>query len=182
MSHGSIENAKTKKKITESLFILLKKKNFSEITVTDIVNTAGVARASYYRNFSSKESIIEEYMNTLRQEIIPDVEFTDDSNIFDYERIINSFERSLTYSLKNKSYILTLYKNGFGSLIQQILNRYIEEFAGDMPNNSIQKYKLYFISGAMFNVLIQWLENGAIESPLEIATACADFLNGQIIK
>lgn len=181
MSHGSIENAKVKRKITESLFMLLKKKKFSEITVTDIVSTAGVARASYYRNFDCKEAIIEEYMDMIHHEIIPESELTDDFDIFSYERIITGFERSLTYFLKNKSYILILYKNGFGSLIQEILNRYIEDVAGDMPCDSIERYKLYFIAGAVFNVLVQWLENGAVESPLEIATACADFLSGKIV-
>ena len=50
-----------------------------------------------------------------------------------------------------------------------------------MPQNSIEHYKLYFISGAVFNVLIQWLQNGAIESPREIAKACVRFLSGGII-
>ena len=140
MSRGSIENARVKKEITESLFALLEKKNFSEITVTDIIRGAGVARASYYRNFESKESIIEEYMNSIREEIMRDVHYADDIDIYNADNVLNGFERSLSYFLKNKSYILSIYNNGFGSLIQRIFNRYIEEFAGNMPQNSIEHY------------------------------------------
>lgn len=181
MSRGATENARVKKSVTEALFVLLKKKNFSEITVTDIINEAGVARASYYRNFESKEAIIEQYMDSLHEEVISSNEYSNVKDVFKYENIIAGFERSLTSFLKNKSYIISLYQNGFGSLIQDILNIYIEDSVGDMPVHSIEWYKLYFIAGAVFNVLIKWLENGAVESPIEIARACADFLKGDII-
>jgi Transcriptional regulator len=181
MSHGSIENAKTRKRITEALFTLMKKKLFSEITVTDIIKEANVARATYYRNYETKEAVIEDYMDMIKEELLPDTE-TSKEIIFAYDNAINGFEKVLTYFLMNKSYILVLYENGFGSMIQEIINRYMEEIAGDMPNTSTDKYRLYFIAGAAFNILIKWLKGGAMESPHEIAKACADFLNEQLLK
>ena len=58
MSKSSMDNQRVKNQIIEGLFSLLRKKAFSEITVTDIVKEAKVARASYYRNFQNKEEII----------------------------------------------------------------------------------------------------------------------------
>jgi hypothetical protein len=63
----------------------------------------------------------------------------------------------------------------------EILNCYIEEVAGDMARSSIERYKPYFVTGAAFNILIKWLEDGAVESPLEMAKACARFLRGDIV-
>ena len=51
-------NVEAKNKIVQALFTLLKKKRFSEITVTDLIKEAKVARATYYRNFECKEDII----------------------------------------------------------------------------------------------------------------------------
>jgi len=67
------------------------------------------------------------------------------------------------------------------SLIQQTFNQYIMEFAGNMPVNSVERYKLYFISGAVTNVLIEWLHEGAKEPPREISTLCINYFTGGIL-
>ena len=76
---------------------------------------------------------------------------------------------------------MTLYHNGFGNLIQQIFNRYTMEFAGNMSAHSVERYKLYFISGAVTNVLIAWLNDGAKESPKEITNLCVNYFKGGIL-
>ena len=181
MSKASMDNQRVKKQITEALFSLLRKHSFSEITVTDIVEEANVARASYYRNFQNKEKIIEAAMDSLRDELMADISYDDDEHIFDQENARAGFEKALTCCLVKKSDLLTLYYNGFGSLIQQTFNRYIMEFAGNMSANSIERYKLYFISGAVTNVLIEWLDEGAKEPPREIAALCVSYFTGGIL-
>lgn len=181
MSKASMDNLRVKNQITESLFTLLRQKPFSEITVTDIVKEAKVARASYYRNFENKEQIIEAAMDRLRDELMNDIKYDDDEQIFNKGNAKAGFEKALTYCLVRKADLLALYHNGFGSLIQQTFNRYIMEFAGNMPTSSLDRYKLYFISGAVTNVLIEWLNEGAKEPPKEIATLCTDYFSGGIL-
>jgi AcrR family transcriptional regulator len=184
MENNTIANERVRTSIIEALFSLLTQKKFSEITVTDLINNANVARASYYRNFDSKEAIIEEYMDTTYNKLIISNlnEDYEANEIFDYTNMVEGFRRSLTYFLANKSYIIALYDNGFSSLIQETLNRYIEELVGDMSKNSIERFQLYFISGAVFNILIQWLKSGAIESPLEIAKMSANYLINGVVQ
>ena len=181
MSKASMDNQRVKNQITEGLFSLLRKKSFSEITVTDIVKESNVARASYYRNFENKEQIIETAMDNLRDELMKDIEYDDDEHIFNQENVKIGFQKALTYCLIRKADLLALYHNGFGSLIQQTFNRYIMEFAGNMPATSIERYKLYFISGAVTNVLIEWLNEGAKEPPKEIAELCVNYFKGGIL-
>lgn len=181
MSKASIDNQRVKSQITEGLFSLLRKKSFSEITVTDIVKEANVARASYYRNFQNKEEIIEAAMDSLRDELMADIQYDDDEHIFIQGNARAGFEKALTCCLVRKADLLTLYHNGFGSLIQQTFNRYIMEFAGNMPVNSTERYKLFFIAGAVTNVLIEWLDGGAKEPPREIAALCVTCFSGGIL-
>ncbi len=181
MSKASMDNQRVKNQITEGLFSLLRKKTFSEITVTDIVKEAKVARASYYRNFQNKEEIIETAMDNLRDDLMKDIQYDDDEHIFNKENARVGFEKALTFCLVKKADLLALYHNGFGSMIQKTFNRYIMEFAGNMPANSIERYKLYFIAGAVTNVLIEWLDDGAKEPPREIATLCVDYFTGGIL-
>lgn len=181
MSKASVGGRRVKKRITEALFSLLGRKAFSEITVTDIVQEAQVARASYYRNFESKEQVVEAAMDDLRDELLGDVHYDDDEQIFDRENARAGFEKALAVCLVRKADLLALYRNGFGSLIQQTFNRYITEFAGGVSADSSERYKLYFISGAVTNVLIEWLSEGAKEPPREIAALCVEYFTGGIL-
>lgn len=181
MSKASINNKRVKKQITEGLFSLFSKKPFSEITITDIVNESKVARASYYRNFQNKEEIIEVYMDDLRDDLMKDIEYEEEDKIFNSENARFGFEKALTYCLIRKADLLALYNNGFGTMIQETFNRYIIEFAGNMSSNSIERYKLYFISGAVSNVLIEWLNAGAKEPARDIAAICVKYFEGGVL-
>ena len=181
MSRASMENMRVRRQITGALFSLLRRKKFSEITVTDLVTEADVARASYYRNYESKEAIIEDAMDQIRDELMKEIDYYDDEHIFDRENARAGFTNALTTCLVRKADLLALYNNGFGSMIQKTFNRYILEFAGNMSAASIERYKLYFIAGAVTNVLIEWLREGAMEAPKEIADICVKYMEGGLL-
>ena len=65
-----IENMRVKKSIQTALFSLMKKKKFSEIRVADIISMSGVAKASYYRNFSSIEDVIYFYIDQIIKNLL----------------------------------------------------------------------------------------------------------------
>lgn len=142
---------RVKKKIEEALFTLLSQKHFSEITITDLVTEASVARVSYYRNFGSKEAIIESYMLRQRREIAHKIDFTEEiTDLFIKEKLITSLE----HYLKQKYYILMLCDRGFDYLILAEMNQFAEMILGDMPISSPERYKIYFLSGAIFTMTI----------------------------
>lgn len=182
MYRGTMENKRVKREIIEALFTLLKKKGFSEITVSDIIKEAGVARSTYYRNFKTIEEIIELYIESLHDELRSVTPYADSNSIYLKENLITAFNHSFNCGLKNKSYLLALYHNGFGSMIQDIFNKYGEEMMGGMSYRSIDRYLLYFMTGAILNVLIQWLEDGAKESPLEISKTVVAMLMENVIE
>lgn len=57
-----------KKSITEAFLRLLKQKSISRITVSEIIKDAGVARASFYRNYSSKGNVIPTLISDILEE------------------------------------------------------------------------------------------------------------------
>ena len=161
-----IEQKRVRRSIEEALFALLKDQRFSEITVTDIVREANVARASYYRNFDSKEAIIKSYMAHQRQDVADKIDFSETfSDFFIQEKLIASLE----HYLKQKYYILLLCDNGFDSLILDDMNKFAELFIDNNPHSPFKNYKIQFLTGGIFNMTIQWLKNGAIESPRELS-------------
>ena len=51
-----------KEYMAESLLWLLQRKAFADISISEITDKAGVNRATYYRNFTSKEEIVRFYL------------------------------------------------------------------------------------------------------------------------
>ena len=56
--------------IADALFILLRTKSIESITVREITELANVSRITYYRNFTSKENVIEFKLDKLMTEWI----------------------------------------------------------------------------------------------------------------
>ncbi len=48
--------------ITDALLLLMRKKDYKDISITEICEKAGVTRMSFYRNFESKEDILKKWI------------------------------------------------------------------------------------------------------------------------
>ena len=73
------------------------------------------------------------------------------------------------YYLEHREEILLLCSNGFYELIQDNTDQFLINAIGDMPSNSIDRYNIFLLSGAICHVQIEWLKNKAPESPEEFA-------------
>lgn len=60
---------RTKKTFRAALLILLKKKHFENITVTDIVKQAEYNRGTFYNHFEQKEDLLNEMINMMLQDM-----------------------------------------------------------------------------------------------------------------
>ena len=167
-------NKKVKLKIARALIKLMDEKPFSDISVTEIVETAQVARASYYRNFNSKEEVLIKITDDIMEEYNQKaIQYSNDPLC--YESILLIFRYFKTY----KKFILSVYKAGLAYLYLDMFDRNFEERAGDMPYNDIRRYRVYYFSGALYNVFIKWLESGMKERPEDIANLLISTINAE---
>ena len=170
MDKRMVENKKVKDAIANAYFALLKQKKSEDIAVTEITSKAKVSRMAYYRNFSSKLEIIEYYLReTMWQELSESL--AGDIEFWTLEYGVAFFQNMKKY----RDIILLLDDCGYANMILKEFNLRNEELAGDMPANSIERYDLYFASGASFNASLKWLRGGCKETPLEIAKAFLSF-------
>lgn len=73
-------NMRVKSGITVALLNLMHRKNFSDITASELVREAGVARAFFYRNYDSKEDVL----LTLIEDVLEQFRGTIDGDGTDY--------------------------------------------------------------------------------------------------
>lgn len=163
MDRRKEENLRVKVSITKALLELMDEKSISLISISEIITKAGVARASFYRNYATKENVI----ITLITDILEQYRCTlscEEDNFYTYENVLKSFEFFGRY----EKYILDLHRFGYGSILLEMMNQFHEEVAGNMPCSSIERYKLYIYIGSLYNTMMVWLQGGRKESIAEI--------------
>lgn len=159
-----------KERIVKAIISLSSRKNWDEITITDIINESKVARATFYRNFNNIDELIEYGIEQFR------INYWENApkqyKTFLCEKML---EYTFYFFKKNKDLILSFSQFGKSNAILDIITEGMLLSFGDMPANSILKYKLYFYSGALYNTMINWIKNGAKETAKEMAKAFLEF-------
>ena len=151
-------NLRVKQNITDALFSLMQEKPLGEITVSEIIKNAGVARASFYRNYKSKEEVITIFINDILERFRNGRDFAS----IDYMSR-SHVKKVFIYFKKYKSYFMDLYNANLISIALEELNNFQAAIAGSMPADSADRYAIYFYMGAMFNMALEWVKAGAKE-------------------
>lgn len=159
-----IANQEAIQKIGSALTSLMNEMPFSDITVSQIINKAGVARATYYRNFATKEEVLIKMVDHIMEEYHQKSKELN-AKSFSYDSILLIFQ----YFKQYKSVILPVFHSGLAYIYLDLFDQELEDKIGHMKYNDIERYRVYFYSGALYNVFLKWIENNMEESCEEMA-------------
>ena len=154
--------------ITNSLFELMKVKPYNDISITEITDKAKVNRVSFYRNFTSKEDIIDKWIKSTTQKFLSksDINYQKDSTLDYFTKLFTHLEKYKTEAmLIYKANLFNLLKNEFNN---NLINLHKKEYSN---------YKSYFLAGGIFNVYYFWLINGCKETPHQVAEKLVDLMS-----
>lgn len=150
--------------IYEAYLHLLEEKQSDNISITEITERAGVSRVSYYRNYSSKLDIINDYLK----------DYVESYNIKNnVSQNVDDFNQHLYHILdickENKRLFKILFKLGIqlnttNAIIEKTFYYVEKRFKSKLTNPN--KYNLCFYAGAIIFVLNEWLSNDCKE-PIE---------------
>lgn len=142
---------------TEALFELMKRKPLADITVSDLVKKSGASRASFYRNYISKEGILDEYLDEMIGNIMQRHPLTEENmreGVLAIFRDILSHREKLTI-MKRAGQLERIDRAVYKSTVNQIKQL-------NVHNN---KYQPYFFAGASAALIKAWIEFNFEESP-----------------
>lgn len=162
-----------KDKLLTALISFSGEKDWSKVTVTELIKKSGVARASFYRNFKSIEEIIDygiEQMTSCYNK--GKLYLAEDFH--SKELMLYKFRFYKQYA----SLVLAFHHANTSVTLLDVITDCEIDALGDMPVNSISKYELYYYSGAFYNMMIYWLENGIKETPEAMADEFLYIVNG----
>lgn len=168
------KKSSVKKRMADAFVDMLSQKSYADITVTDIVNTAQVARVSFYRNFNSISDVVDyitdELANEFIDKILP-VLISNDENkwrefLFDF---INN-------ALNNRGKIEAINLQNTTVLFSH-LNTKMQMYVNVNSNKTISdKYTSYVKACLINNVVKKWIDDGMVETPEEIINYLMSFI------
>lgn len=157
------ESKTTRQLIKEAFIYLMTKKPYLEITVSDVVKQAGVARASFYRNYGSVNDVLNDIMNRITSEIWGNMLTVISGN---NEREWREFLFSLFYRLPKEDFTLLAQSYENAGVFLSRINASIQELSQKLPSDTInEKYTPYGRMGFIMNVIKRWVDCGMVNSP-----------------
>ena len=146
--------------IAEALFLLMKHQSFTDITIGDISEKAGVNRCTYYRHFKSKEDILSWFLDRMMGEYIAQI----DSEADRRQHYGSMFRFFTGYQTE----LLLIWNSGLSALLLNTLHRYLKPFVLD-KGTVLEEYTVAYHVGGVLNHLLLWFSRGMCDTPEEMA-------------
>lgn len=171
-------NEYTKHYIVEALGILLENKSFADITVKEIVEKAGVGRATFYRNFQDKEAVLTYKLKEIAKNFDKEINKKPESKeVFYYV-----LAKMLCCLNKNKNLMKNMFKSNVEYLYFDFLNSSMK-YVFKEKTSILNKYVHLGYSGALYNISRAWIIDDCKGDIIEIIDALfMVFTGGQEIE
>lgn len=166
--------------IESALLSLMREKDFQEITVTEIVKRADVARRTFYRLYSRKEDVLHCCFRRLGEEYLKSCSAL---KKYDIEQIAEEF---FGFWYLHREFLMLLHRcqleDMFFSEIRQISDCIVRERIGEniMEKDVNVLYFVCYSTGGFLMLLHQWIAEGMREQPekyaRKISTALLKFI------
>ena len=156
--------------LIKSLLELMNEKNYADITVTEIAEHALLSRRTFYRLFSTKEQVLEQYFLEICDEYIA---FLQKDKLYMLEQIVEAF---FIFWEKNIDFLLLLQRNHMFYYLLEELNEMLPAIHDIVRGNQNlydseleKKIALLASAGALWNILAEWIQTEDRPSPKEIS-------------
>lgn len=171
---GKTEGYSVKREIKDAVMELMAEKRYMDITVTDIVTRAGVARASFYRNFNSINDVIDAISDELSEEMLEDISPV--LPCYD-ERALREFLFNHFYRIARRQKQMKKIRFENISVIFTRTEDRVQQSASLFSGDTIQdKYFAVGKMGLINSVTKKWVDTGMQETPEEMIDFLMSFI------
>lgn len=166
---GNRKALRSQKKISRALIDLMAEMPYSEITISKLTEHAGLSHRTFYRNYTSKEDIINEYYHLIWEEYTGALKKEKDMSLRNVALVFfNTMQKHQDLLiLFNQNNLLNLFLNQVSHLMIEDYSKR-SAYAHQMDSKNLT-YITLFVSGAFFQMAKAWFDSGQKESPEELA-------------
>ncbi|MDX1757068.1 MAG: TetR/AcrR family transcriptional regulator [Marinobacter sp.] len=153
----------TKQGIRQALLELLAQRPFAEIQVKDLVAQAGIARATFYLHFKSRDELLLDYIDEMFEGFFAEIEEAlAHADLLDEgaaERMFATFSGEKAFSrVLTQDSVQAILQSRFRSYLARIVGRVVRENRGFNLSPEQLAYLIEFWAGGSFLLLKTWVE------------------------
>lgn len=153
-------NAYAIEHITDAILKLLRDKSIGNISISELCDFAGIGRATFYRNFESKEDILRAYINKIFKE------WTDEADKKE-SRPLNELIYLLFAHFENhKDFYLLLNERQLIYLLKDVI---IGLCGPKSEHSKKEAYARAYVAYTLYGWIEVWFQRGMQETAEEIA-------------
>lgn len=161
---------RSRKMIRESFLELLKEKDISKITVTDIVNKADLNRSTFYAHYMDVRAITEEMENEVIDKMIEILKKFEFKNFFNNPTPL-LLEVSRFLESNQDTYKILLKVNDAETFLKKLKNEFAKYMMLDtdipeyLKDSKMVNLRISYFSGGIINMYQDWF-NGNLDCSL----------------
>lgn len=153
----------SKESLEIALLALLERKSLPQITISELVLKAGVSRNAFYRNYHSKEAIIEGRLNTILRRIFHGLKHFDLST-----EPRQAWVYLLTEAKKEEQLLRIIFNHQLHVLLTKRVIKRLRAYH-KWKKQRTNHYSHLFWSHAIISVLSSWIKDGMTVSIEDMA-------------
>lgn len=173
----------SQKWLVAALLDLMKEKPYGKISIKEIAEKADLDRSTFYRNFKSKEDVLNLYLNELAEMYVNRLVKAGEIDM----RKVSKIFLELMY--EHIDFISALKKNELSGFLLDAFNKYlphIHKLTQDKFPHTISEehleFALAFNAGGMWNILMKWIDEDFVHSYTDIVKAFYEISNFNFVK
>ncbi|MCH3921942.1 TetR/AcrR family transcriptional regulator [Limosilactobacillus sp.] len=150
----------TQADFTEALYRLLKKEKLAKINIAQLCTTAGYARRTFYRHYSSVADLLLQEVDRQTLALMAQLK-----NANDFEAVVQCF---FTYWAQHTALLTILRQNDSFHLLINSWTHHLEDSELSQSDVKDNLYAQFFGVGGMFQMLYLWSWRDFQETPAQM--------------
>lgn len=173
---------RTKKALRDALFSLLEEKTINQISVTELTTLADVNRATFYFYYTDLLDMLQQIQNETYQ-LLEEVLCNPTASISTVEGFAEYAENLFNFCKEHETLVKFIVKNDTNNQVykqvQSLMLNNIPNTKETFEKENPARYSTNFILNAMVGVMIEWMNEGMLIPPRDMAEFCAQtYLSG----
>ncbi|WP_244912679.1 TetR/AcrR family transcriptional regulator [Paenibacillus pasadenensis] len=162
--------ARSKTALKQALLRLLEGKEFESVTITEIVQTSGYNRGTFYKHYDNKEALLEDILNDLIEGLLEAFRYPyEQTEVFRVHqlppgsvKIFDHFmEHAPTYGILTRSQVMPALREKMFRALRDISSRELVPELDGIDAELLADYSIHGLLGILFH----WIESGFARSP-----------------
>jgi AcrR family transcriptional regulator len=171
---------RTKKALKRVMLELLRKKDISKITVSELSELADIGRGTFYLHYADPYDLLDKLENELLEEITAHTAPLAEG--WNHENLLTHLERVWQYIYAHMDTFKVLMNRQNGVRFMEKFKRYCEQSAMDSISSSIRDpgeiYSIIYVISGTLGIYQRWMEESAPIPPERLAQIARNLIMG----